>query len=117
MFLARQALIKKKISRIPRRNFYQKALDETERPDVDAAAGVDGVDDEIALLRVKLKALLENDSRNLPAILQTTGMLARLINIRHTLSGDRHPNIEKKVMRMLNEFALPLGIAPVTKKP
>ncbi len=38
--------------------FYAKVLDEAEEIDFELAAGVEGIDDEIALLRVKIKSLI-----------------------------------------------------------
>ena len=43
------------------RGFYSRALDEAEGMDFELAHGVEGIDDEIALLRVKIKSLLESD--------------------------------------------------------
>ncbi len=37
--------------------FYSRVLDEAEKLDFELAAGVDGIDDEIALLRVKIKSI------------------------------------------------------------
>ena len=41
--------------------FYAKVLDEADQLDFELASGVEGIDDEIALLRVKIKSILEND--------------------------------------------------------
>ena len=40
------------------REFYATALDAAERVELDRAAGVDGLDGEIAVLRVKLRQAL-----------------------------------------------------------
>jgi len=39
--------------------FYCKVLDEAEQLDFELAQGVEGIDDEVALLRVKIKAILD----------------------------------------------------------
>ena len=44
--------------------FYSKVLDEAERLDFELATGVEGIDEEIALIRVKIKSLLERDPEN-----------------------------------------------------
>ena len=41
--------------------FYSRVLDESEQLDLALAPDVEGIDDEIALLRVKIKSVLEND--------------------------------------------------------
>ena len=40
-------------------NFYARVLDEAEQLDFETAAGIDGIDDEITLLRMKIKSILE----------------------------------------------------------
>ena len=59
---------KPKVSPIPA--FYARALDEAELLDFELASGVEGIDDEIALLGVKIKSLLEHGRR-------TSGCLCR----------------------------------------
>ena len=56
--------------------FYAKVLDEAEQFDLELATGVEGIDDEIALLRVKIKSLLEHDPENIKLMMQATNTLA-----------------------------------------
>ena len=41
------------------RGFYSRALEEAERFELEEASHIEGIDQEIALLRVKLRELLE----------------------------------------------------------
>ena len=41
------------------RGFYSRALDEAEKLELEEASHVEGIDEEIALLRVKLRELLQ----------------------------------------------------------
>ena len=59
--------------------FYSKVLDEAEQFDFELASGVNGIDDEIALLRVKIKSILEKDPENIKLIMQATNTLAGLV--------------------------------------
>ncbi len=43
--------------------FYSRVLDEAEQLDFELATGVEGIDGEIALLRVKIKSILKNGAR------------------------------------------------------
>jgi hypothetical protein len=45
--------------KISPRGFYSRALDEAEKLELEEASHVEGIDEEIALLRVKLRELLE----------------------------------------------------------
>jgi len=51
-----------------RRGFYERVLDEAEQLDFELASDVNGIDDEIALLRVKIKAILGDDPKNIRLI-------------------------------------------------
>jgi hypothetical protein len=52
--------------------FYSRVLDDEERQDFEQATCVEGLDDEIALLRVKLKSVLRHDPENMKLIMQAT---------------------------------------------
>ena len=57
--------------------FYSKVLDEEERLDYEQATEVEGINGEIALLRVKIKSLIARDPENLNLIMEATGALAK----------------------------------------
>jgi uncharacterized protein YjcR len=90
--------------------FYSKILDEAEQLDFELATGVEGIDDEIALLRVKIKSLLANDPENIKLIMQATNTLARLIKTRYNISQEDKKGLKEAIGNVLKEVALPLGI-------
>ena len=94
----------------PRRGFYSRALNEANELDFELAHDVEGVDDEIALLRVKIKSLLENDPENVRLIMQATNALARLVTTRYKISSDQKKSLTNAIGNVLKELALPLGI-------
>ena len=51
--------------------FYSRVLDEAEQLDFELATGVEGIDSEIALLKVKIKFILKNNPKNIKLITQT----------------------------------------------
>src|SRR4030042_2240032 len=65
--------------------FYSKVLNEAQQLDLELAGESEGLDDEIALLRVKIKALLEKDPNNIQLIMQASSTLARLVRTRYNL--------------------------------
>ena len=93
-----------------RRGFYSKALDEAEVLDFEFAQGVEGLDDEIALLRLKIKSLLENDPDNLKLIMEATNTLARLVRTRYKISSDQKKSLTIAIGNVLKELAVPLGV-------
>jgi len=90
--------------------FYSKVLDEAERLDFELASGVNGMDDEIALLRVKIKSILEHDPENIKLIMEATNTLARLLKARYNISKEQKKGLKEAIGNVLRDVALPLGI-------
>ncbi len=90
--------------------FYSRVLDEAEQLDFELAAGVNGIDDEITLLRVKIKSILENDPENIRLIMQVTNALERLVKTRYNITKEQKKGLKEAIGNVLREVALPLGI-------
>ena len=90
--------------------FYSKVLNEAEQLDFELATGVEGIDDEIALLRVKIKSLLEHDPENINLIVQATNTLARLVKTRYNMTKEQRKGLKEAIGNVLKDIALPLGI-------
>jgi len=90
--------------------FYSKVLDEAEQLDFELATGVEGIDDEIALLRVKIKSILENDPENIKLIMQATNILAGLVKTRYNIAKEQKKGLKEAIGNVLRDVALPLGI-------
>ena len=90
--------------------FYSRVLDEAERLDFELASGVEGIDDEIALLRVKIKSLLEHDPENIRLIMQATNTLAGLVKARYNITKENKKGLKEAIGNVLKDVALPLGI-------
>jgi len=90
--------------------FYSRVLDEAEQLDFEQATCVEGIDDEIALLRVKIKSLLEKDPENIRLIMQATNTLARLVKTRYNISKEDKKGLKEAIANVLRDVALPLGI-------
>jgi hypothetical protein len=90
--------------------FYSKVLDEAERLNFELATDVEGIDDEIALLRVKIKSLLERDPENIKLIMQATNTLAKLVKTKYNISKEDKKRLKEAIGNVLRDVALPLGI-------
>ena len=76
--------------RTSRRLFYEKALSEAERAGVAAALDVEGVDEEIAALRLRIRTAIKEHPEDLALILRGMDVLRRLVVTRYGLSrGDQ----------------------------
>ena len=90
---------------------YYLVLDEAEKLDFEKASGVDGIDDEIALLRVKIKSVLEKDPENVRLIMAATNALASLVKTRYRITKEQRKGLKDAIGNVLREVALPLGIS------
>ncbi len=90
--------------------FYSRVLDKAEQLDFELATGVEGIDDEIALLRVKIKSILENDPENIKLIMQATNTLAGLVKTRYNITKEQKKGLKEAIGNVLRDIALPLGI-------
>jgi hypothetical protein len=89
--------------------FYGKALDETEKLVLEEARGINGLDEEIALLRVELRDLIVNSPERLDLHLKVATTIARLVGIRYNISKDQKKSLREAITRVLTELAIPLG--------
>ena len=93
-----------------KRDFYSRVLDEAERLDFELASGVEGIDGEIALLRVKIKSILEKDPENVKLIIQATNTLAGLVKTSYNMTKEQRKGLKEAIGNVLKDIALPLGI-------
>ena len=66
--------------------FYEGALNRAEQLALVEAKKIDGVDEEIAVLRVKLLSALDENPEDLPLMLSGIGMLVKAVSARYRLS-------------------------------
>ncbi len=85
--------------------FYDRALDAADRDAVDAARGVHGIDDEVALLRVQVRRLLEAGNPD-PKVLQSgIRLLIQALAAQHRLSGAQAEGVESAAAAAIEQFA------------
>jgi hypothetical protein len=101
---------KKGAPRAKKPSFYSKVLDEAEQLDLELAGGVEGFDDEIALLRVKIKSLLESDPENIRLLMQATNTLTRLVKAKYHITKEQKQGLKEAIGNVLRDIAIPLGI-------
>ena len=91
--------------------FYSKVLDETEQLDYEQATEVEGIDGEIALLRVKIKSIIRRDPENLDLIIQAINTLTRLVKTKYNISKGDKQGLKEAISNVLRDIALPLGVS------
>jgi hypothetical protein len=90
--------------------FYSKVLDEEQQREYTQAVEVEGLDSEIALLRVKIKSLVARDPENIDLITQGTNALARLTMTKYKINKTDKQGLREAIGNVLKDVALPLGI-------
>ena len=90
--------------------FYSKVLDEEEQRNFKKATEFEGLDTEIALLRVKIQSLLARDPDNIKLITQAVGSLSRLLMIKFNISKKDKQGLKEAMHNVLKDIAVPLGV-------
>lgn len=91
--------------------FYSKKLSAVLQPQLAEAAKVEGLDKEIALLRLMLRSLaVEQTPKTAPLTLDCANTLARLIKTRYTISLDHNEALKNAIALVFAEIAAPLKI-------
>ena len=90
--------------------FYSRMLDAAEEADYVLATEVEGIDDEIALLRVKIKSVLRHDPDNFKLVLQAVTTLSRLLATRLNIGKRDKKGLKDAIINVLKDVAVPLGI-------
>ena len=90
--------------------FYSRVLTEAEQMDLQFALDVEGIDMEIAVLRVKIKAVLENDPDNVRLIMEATNTLARLLRTKYNLDKTQGKSLKEALGQVVKDLAMPIGI-------
>jgi hypothetical protein len=105
--MAAKAKNKRKNSRL---GFYGRALDEAEKLELEEASHVEGIDEEIALLRVKLRELLGEQPERIDLHFEAANIIARLVRTRYQITKEQKKSLREAIQKVLTEVAVPLGV-------
>jgi hypothetical protein len=96
--------------KISPRGFYSRALDEAEKLELEEASRVEGIDEEIALLRIKLRELLEEQPERIDLHFEAANIIARLVRTRYQITKEQKKSLKEAIQKVLTEVAVPLGV-------
>ncbi len=91
-------------SRITARNFYDEAVDQAERLELERAQEIEGLDDEIALLRVRLKRAVEEHPQDMQLLVKGLDILVRAVGARYRLSPKSRKDLADNFAAALNSL-------------
>jgi len=92
------------------REFYGSALDAAERIELEAASEVEGLDEEIALLRMKLREALGERPDDLPLMLRGIDLLVKAVSARYRLSPEAGENLGENMAAVVQSLS---GLFPL----
>ena len=92
------------------RGFYGRALDEAEKLELEEASHVEGIDEEIALLRIKLRELVEEQPERIDLHFEAANIIARLVKTRYQITREQKKSLKEAIQKVLTEVAVPLGV-------
>jgi hypothetical protein len=91
-------------------DFYARALSRAERVRLARARKVEGIDEEIALLRVKLRDLVEKHPDKLDLLFKGVNLLLRAVTTRYRLSPKAEDDLSKSITGVLQGIGNALGL-------
>jgi hypothetical protein len=99
------------------RGFYARALSETEQQFLEDAMGVEGLDQEIAVLRLRLLEAVEEHPKDIDLMFKGVALLARLVQTKFNLSkedaGDLRAAIGHAVVALREMYPVVADLDPV----
>jgi hypothetical protein len=90
--------------------YYSSVLTGGDRADLIEASHIIGLDDEIALLRARLKAVVKNSPHNIRLISHLASTLARLMRTNQKLGYENSADFEKNRLKVLLELGDSFGL-------
>jgi len=90
--------------------FYSSELDEVQKQDLIQAVEVEGIDEEIAILRVKLKAVLRKDPDNIRVVMLAIESLSKVLRDKYKYGKNDKKGLGEVVSHILKDIAVPIGL-------
>jgi hypothetical protein len=91
--------------------YYSKIFNEAERIDYCSAGGIEGIDEELALLRHEIKnAISGGDERNLLLLVKAATALDKLMRTRYQITSNQHKNLKDAIAGVFTDLLVPMGV-------
>lgn len=90
--------------------FYSHVLDDKEKAEYEKAVLVEGIDEEIAMMRVKIISLIDRDPENIKLITRAINTLLNMLKTKHMISKKEGFDLKEAAGYILKNIALPMGI-------
>jgi len=91
-------------ARVNPKTFYAVSLTESERERLPAARKMQGLEEEIAVLRVRLNTALGEHKEDFPLLVAGVGMLVRAVATQYRLSPKARKDLAHRMTLVLNSL-------------
>ena len=91
-------------------NFYASPFDADPQRNFALASKLDGIDDEITLLRVHIKHLVDQHSQNPEAITRAVACLGQLQRLKNKTGNNDHKRIRAAIASLVEDLGIPPGL-------
>jgi hypothetical protein len=108
-------MVRKQDKKPVKRGFYGPALDESAGVMLEEAGGVEGLDQEIAVLRLTLRDIIKESPDRIDLHLRTANTIANLVKIRYSISKEQKKCLKEAITKVFTELAVPLGVKAFIK--
>jgi hypothetical protein len=88
--------------------YYSKIFNKTERADYCSAGDIEGIDEEIALLRHVIKKAASSGDDNI--LIRASSALNKLIRTRHKIMSGRYDGFKNAVRNVIEDILIPMGV-------
>ncbi len=90
--------------------FYSKCLDKAERDLVKRASTIEGLDEEIAVLRMKFSQILTENPERADLAFKAAETIAHLVRIRYQITKEQKHALKNAIEKVVTDIAVPLGV-------
>jgi hypothetical protein len=94
---------KPKAARPTPKRFYARALSEAERADLPVALEVEGMEEELAVLRLRLRSAIEAHPEDLPLMFRGIELIARAVAARYRLPKGAQGDLTQHLVAALDK--------------
>jgi hypothetical protein len=108
-------MVRKKVEINKKQGFYSKVLDEAEKIRLEEAWNIEGLDEEIAMLRVRLRTFIEENPDRIDLHIKMVVVIARLVGVRYNINKKQKNSLREAITKVITDIAVPLGVKMIIK--
>ena len=95
---------------------YADLFDAVEQMDFDRVASVDGIDDEIELMRFQIRKTIEGEANpDLKLIIQAANSVERMVRTRYRITTEQRQYLRDNVKGVIKQILMPIGLTILNK--